>query len=408
MDMAALTGVDAVVARARDALERGEGKVLAKQLDPFGLEAQEAVRREANPARPHGRDCAEQLRAPYSEMLAHSLSAAFAALSDQPAAAFTATSSAVASLFKEFQDGSDDASHCALAAVRALLPALRYAALIADGPNGTSHQSSATKEIQKFFSICLSNKSRRPAALRIASTQLKLYFKLNSLALCTQYCDNIDRVYGQSPYGSRASSFPTADQVSYAYYRGRLSVLSDDYSRANTELEFAFLHCHPQHQRNKQRVLRYLVPVKLLRGKIPSVQLLYKYNLAHYEPVVEAVKLGDINRLSDVLVNHQERFVSDGVYLSLERVRDTVYRTLLKRIFNISATKATGESEKFRIALWRIRVALAWLSEPKDDEEIECITASLISRRLIKGMINDRHKMLVLSKQKPFPSLTLE
>jgi hypothetical protein len=43
---------------------------------------------------------------------------------------------------------------------------------------------------------------------------------------------------------------------------------------------------------------------------------------------------------------------------------------------------------------------------PIDEDELECLTAVLIHRKLIKGYISHRPLVLVVSKEKPFPRLS--
>ena len=60
------------------------------------------------------------------------------------------------------------------------------------------------------------------------------------------------------------------DMVTYRYYVGRLNMFEDQYEVAEENLEYALVHCHKDAVANKRRILRYLVPVKLLRGRLPT------------------------------------------------------------------------------------------------------------------------------------------
>lgn len=60
--------------------------------------------------------------------------------------------------------------------------------------------------------------------------------------------------------------------VTYRYYAGRLNMFEDQYEAAESNLDYALKHCHRAAIKNKKGILRYLVPVKLLRGRLPTAQ----------------------------------------------------------------------------------------------------------------------------------------
>lgn len=388
--------------KAGEALEHGNGKQFAAMLWISATEVQQIV--SAMPTNfPVGTHCNAVLRHPYGQVVAYALQAACAYCNDKPEPACAAYLRSVEVFLQEFRDGDGD--ECSVESLKTMCSCLRLLAAKADGIEGKSKQSDASMLLRRFVQPTVTSRVKKQALLRVTNTLLKLYFALNTLGLCKNITKLIDAQCGKSP-GEHRREFGIADQVTFAYYMGRLCVLNDEYERAERELEFAFQRCHHSYQRNKQRALRHLVPVKLLRGKVPTPQLLYQYSLGQYEPLVEAMKLGDVKRLDDALINNQERLVEDGVFLPLERTRDTVYRTLIKRVFNITAAREDNERAKHQLELWRVQVALAWVGEPKDMEEIECIIASLISRKLVRGIISHKKSVLVLSKTQPFPPLT--
>jgi hypothetical protein len=49
--------------------------------------------------------------------------------------------------------------------------------------------------------------------------------------------------------------------------------------QANEQLSFAFEHCHRSHVRNQRRILKYLIPVKLTLGSLPSLELVRRHGL---------------------------------------------------------------------------------------------------------------------------------
>ena len=63
---------------------------------------------------------------------------------------------------------------------------------------------------------------------------------------------------------------PMSQKVTYRYYVGRLNLYEDNYDGAEENLEWAFKNCLDTAFHNKRCILRYLIPVKLYRAKLPS------------------------------------------------------------------------------------------------------------------------------------------
>ena len=119
------------------------------------------------------------------------------------------------------------------------------------------------KELRPGEALNDSDGSKKVGVLYIVNELFSIYFSLNTLRLCK----NLVR-----PVESRAlhTKGTMGDMVTYRYYTGRLNLFEDQYAEAETNLEYAFQHCHKDAIHNKKLILRYLVPVKLYRGRLPS------------------------------------------------------------------------------------------------------------------------------------------
>jgi hypothetical protein len=108
-----------------------------------------------------------------------------------------------------------------------------------------------------------SDGSKKVGVLYIVNELFSIYFSLNTLRLCK----NLSR-----PVESRNlhTKGKMGDMVTYRYYTGRLNLFEDQYAEAEVNLEYAFRYCHKDALHNKKLILRYLVPVKLYRGRLPS------------------------------------------------------------------------------------------------------------------------------------------
>lgn len=66
-------------------------------------------------------------------------------------------------------------------------------------------------------------------------------------------------------------------------------------------------------------ILLFLIPVKLLLGKMASPQLLNQYNMTQFTDITKAVQSGNLKLLNDSLLKHQDYFIqkvtSSRVYI---------------------------------------------------------------------------------------------
>jgi hypothetical protein len=81
-----------------------------------------------------------------------------------------------------------------------------------------------------------------------------------------------------------------------------------------------------------------------------------------------------------------------------------VYRTLFRKIHNTH--KALEPGKQFQVPLGTLQTGLAWMGVEMDLDEVECILVNLIFRKYVKGYISHKSRVLVLSKQEPFPKLS--
>jgi len=230
--------------------------------------------------------------------------------------------------------------------------------------------------------------SKKVGVLYIVNQLFAMYFQLNTLRLCKNLL---------IPVESRDlhKSGNKGDMVTYRYFVGRLHMFEDMYDLAEQNLTYALKHCHKNAVGNKKRILNYLIPVKLLTGRLPSVKLLEKYNLVEYIPFVISIRRGDLKTFHATLQQNQDEFIRRGTYLLLEKCKTVCHRNLFKRIYLIL--------EKHQLPLDHVVKAIKWLGIDMDLDEVECILANLIFRGAIRGYISHSKRILVLSKKDPFP-----
>lgn len=266
--------------------------------------------------------------------------------------------------------------------------------------NGKSPEKlkAAGSFLMKVFGVLAGKGSKRVGALYLTCQLFKIYFKLGTVHLCRSVIRSIEtaRIFD-------FEEFPKRDKVTYMYYTGRLEVFNENFPAADQKLSYALINCNPRSQANIRMILKYLIPVKLSIGILPKDWLLEKYNLVEYSNVVQALRRGDLRLLRRALQEHEDQFLRSGVYLVLEKLELQVYQRLFKKIYIIQKQKDPSKAHQMKLDV--IVKALKWLEMDMDVDEVECIVAILIHKNLVKGYFAHKSKVVVLSKQDPFPKL---
>ncbi|KAL2251102.1 enhanced ethylene response protein 5 isoform X1 [Sesamum indicum] len=252
--------------------------------------------------------------------------------------------------------------------------------------------------LMKVFGVLAGKGPKRVGALYVTCQLFKVYFKLGTVHLCRSVIRSIEtaRIFD-------FEEFPVRDKVTYMYYTGRLEVYNENFPAADHKLSYALTHCNAQKEANIRMILKYLIPVKLSIGILPRQLLLDKFDLNEYSDVVLALKRGDLRLLRHALQEHEDRFLRAGVYLVLEKLELQVYQRLVKKIYIMQKQKDPNKAHQIKLDV--IVKALKWLEIDMDLDEVECIMSILIYRNLMKGYFAHKSKVVVLSKQDPFPKL---
>ena len=81
-------------------------------------------------------------------------------------------------------------------------------------------------------------------------------------------------------------------------------------------------------------ILNYLIPLRILRGQLPSTVLLSRFPRLDelYTPFVHAIKGGDLKAFDKAFEDAEVRLGELGVYLAVEKTREICLRGLLKRV----------------------------------------------------------------------------
>ena len=229
------------------------------------------------------------------------------------------------------------------------------------------------------------------------------------------------------------TSFPLSDVVTHLYYKGRFNYQkNNNLIKARDELTFAYKLCHKVGN-NRYRILLLLIPIQMMLGQLPNLQKLPQCIRDRFEPIVEALRSGNVLLFKKAMEFYQDDFINCGVYLLMMKLDILVFRALINKIYlvrkrmgnklqggkphivNLKLIKQGIEIrnqhyvkskwyEKFEANMNENGNNYEEEKEEIDMDEIECIISTLIFKKLVKGYI--AHQIaVVLSAKLAFPQI---
>lgn len=186
--------------------------------------------------------------------------------------------------------------------------------------------------------------------------------------------------------------------------------------------------------------MTYLIPLQLMRGRLPSQTLLTAFPRLEelYTPFIRAIKQGNVQAFDAALTWAEPRLIQQNVWIAIEKAREVCLRGLYKKMWVALGAKTRLPVGHIKIALGLAGAAeLSTSSESMDHDsndksgkekeeaekraaeeqeeakerendlldEAECITAGMIFRGFVRGYISHEKRMVVLAAKDPFPSL---
>ncbi|KAJ7245685.1 hypothetical protein C8J57DRAFT_1361426 [Mycena rebaudengoi] len=251
----------------------------------------------------------------------------------------------------------------------------------------------AARIVAKAFSNCMTDRtsptdeSRKWGAYYVVGLAMKCYFKVKRISLTKNLIKALENSADIPPL----EEYPRAHQVTYRYYVGMLSFLNEEFVKAEQELTLAFYNCHIDAHDNQERILAYLIPLRILRGHLPSDEL-----MTSSPPFITAIRRGDIAAFDRALAERETRLLELNLWLTLERARELCLRGLFRRVW-VASDKGT------RIPLVMFHSALRISGTDVDLEEAECLVANMVYKGFMRGYISHEKQMVVLASTNAFP-----
>ncbi|KAF8505867.1 hypothetical protein F5888DRAFT_1604664 [Russula emetica] len=260
----------------------------------------------------------------------------------------------------------------------------------------------AARIISKAFSNCVTDRtssyqmSRKWGVYYVVGLVLKSYFRVRRISLSK----NILRALEANRDVPPLHEYPRAHQVTYRYYLGMLGFLNEDYTKSEQELTFAFYNCHLEARNNQERILTYLIPLRILRGHLPSTELLSRFPVLDelYAPFISAIRKGDIQSFDAALDKFERRLVDLNIWLTLEKAREICIRGLFRRVWVVSE-----KSNRIPVAMLHSSLRVSGMDV--SSEEAECLVANMVYKGYMRGYISHEKQMVVLANTNAFPRL---
>ncbi|KAK2465939.1 hypothetical protein APHAL10511_001580 [Amanita phalloides] len=326
------------IAQLNDALVQENGPTLAYLLRPTSPHGKDLVKEFRSPMRAVLNKYKECMVSPWDEIAIQYVLVCTYVATRKQGEAFQEHSTLVSLFFKFFIENRG----WTLPALFSILRDLRDLAHDADLDARLNNQKSdymeeAARIISKAFSNCITDRisppdqSRKWGVYYVAGLIMKCYFQVKRISLSK----NILRALQVTTDVPPLSAFPRSHQVTYRYYIGMISFLNEDYTNAEQELTLAFYHCHIGSHANQMRILTYLVPLRILKGHLPSEELLSRFPLLRelFTPFITAIRKGDLAAFDSALESQERRLVELNLWLTLEKARELCMRGLFRRVW---------------------------------------------------------------------------
>lgn len=289
--------------------------------------------------------------------------------------------------------------------------------------------------INRSFKICLTDKNTDMARSKKSSihfflaTLIKIYFKLNRLELAKSMEKALMGTGLAIPTIVHSPVEYRKHIVTYLYYSALLSLDESDFAFAEMKLLTAmeFLSCYKLPNKvtaQAEKILFLLVPLKLhtsravlpdsVWDKFPNLRYVYK------EQLLDAIFTGNIRKFDECIEKFQALFLKRHVFILILNLKSLCYLRLVKRTATIC--RELHSQTPHIVAFSGLELAFDFSKNNKYEsnhyivsesvekgqysishEELECILANLIAKKMVKGYLSHANRCIVLLKTDAFP-----
>lgn len=255
-----------------------------------------------------------------------------------------------------------------------------------------------------------------------------VYFKLSKPLLCRNVFSNMSNA------GVSLQSYPRNQQLQYRYYLARFYMVKNQFIDAYQHLQWCLASCPRDHlldNVNVTRILRYLIPVGVLVGRCPRIEVIRQtfYSspalspefLTVYSELVGAIKRGSFRDFCGILehkANHEFLKENSLLIVLSQKAPVIIIRNLVRKVWRICGAQSRLDYDSVRRGLSHslagIPLSAVTLTDPAayagdtvdlDDYSVENCLVMLIDQNLLKGKIFSRLRLVSLSKTEVFPRM---
>ena len=256
------------------------------------------------------------------------------------------------------------------------------------------HVESIISELRTIFTAYKSNQLNKGVLLTINSL-FWFYFQINQFQQCTFLIRPIKDQIDTMLVGTEKSYILT-----FYYYFGKLKIFEGQHQQAAEYMERAFAMCPAKFRRHKVKILKLLIPFKLMCGVMPSKQLIEHFGLQEYSGIIEAIRKGDLQQFEACKKQYKKQWIKRGIYFLIDSLELRLIRRLFKLVWILNGKKTIVSTELFQ-------KALNFRSDEKMDlQETECLVGNLIMKGYIRASVFPEQKKTVFPAENAFPPLS--
>ncbi|KAK6459484.1 uncharacterized protein RJT20DRAFT_16641 [Scheffersomyces xylosifermentans] len=264
------------------------------------------------------------------------------------------------------------------------------------------------------------NQYKKTIILYISNKLCSIYFQIDNPLLCRNIFSNMNNA------NLNFKSFSRNEQVQYRYYLAKFYLIKSQVIDSYDHFLWCLLNCPSSSINNINHILKYLLPISLIIGKIPNFdyinQVYYRgvpppAFLPLYAHLSANIKSGNFKSFNDTVVaNYQYLKENNMLLLLVNKSKVIILRNLVKKVW-INTGRPTNldyDAVKLGVKLslgpdiGSLALTLPIVSSVDtldDDAVIENIFITIIDQNLLKGKIFPRLRKVALSKTGTFPKV---
>ena len=258
----------------------------------------------------------------------------------------------------------------------------------------------AMRAYSKAFSSCINAKADGDKKSKVFGVYLvaNLQFASHFMGGSRQLCGNIIKVLESRPLPN-LELFPKEDQLLYNYYCGMYFMSEDSLERAYSHLKRAFSLINSKHKL-ASKILHRLIPLKLLKGELPSISLLTDFpDLSRYNVALQSLRSGNLKNFNNFMIVNQAFLIDQETLFVFEKLQFVVLRHLLKKCFQMANNSSQVSLNVFKRAI-----------EVSNQMEIDDIQyynwmSNLVERGYLRSNVFLAEQIIAFDPNNPFPTL---